>query len=291
MPEYLYRALEIPESGPIKFVASTGGVKRDGRDLDPARWRLDNFRANPVAMWVHGLGGNLLPIGRADVAIEDGRLVAEITFDQGDPFAQQVERKYRDGFLHAVSVGWRDIREGKDVYYDLTDVSAVPIPADPAALKIAARADMVAWARDILSEEDPPTVTDVGIWEGVATAMVACLSPDTAIEDTERRGLYNVLERAYRRLGRTAPEWVARDQLTALGPAEWGGLFLEGEMGMRAGAVLNARNKQNLREAARLIKEVLDGAGAADDDEPPEGDENQEREAETLGRLLDILNK
>ena len=126
------------ESGPIRFVASTEGVARDGRSLDMGRWRLENYQSNPVVLWAHDYSGRVPPIGRAEVRVDAERraLLADVVFDQDDPFAREVERKVRSGFLNAVSVGWYDVREGQEVYYDLVDVSVVPVPADPRALKV-----------------------------------------------------------------------------------------------------------------------------------------------------------
>jgi len=121
---------EEQESGPIRFVASTGGVKRDGKDLRAESWRLANYRSNPVFLWAHDYMGHNLPIGRADVTVDGERLIASVVFDQEDEFARRVERKYRRGFLNAVSVGWGETDGG----YDLLDISAVPVPGDPDAL-------------------------------------------------------------------------------------------------------------------------------------------------------------
>ena len=120
---------------PIRFVASTEGVKRDGKDLKAADWRLDNYKANPVVLWVHDYLGHIPPIGRAEAAIEETQLVANVTFNQADEFARAVESKYRRGFLNAVSVGWADVQDGKRLFHDLMDISAVPVPVDPQALK------------------------------------------------------------------------------------------------------------------------------------------------------------
>ena len=141
MTMYLRALREVPEpeegepeggqpGSPIRFVASTEGVKRDGKSLDAEKWQLDNFRANPVGLWGHDYWGERLPIARADVSVEDGRLMASMTFDQEDEFARAVEGKYRRGFLNAVSVGWDETEDG----YELLDISAVPVPGDPDAL-------------------------------------------------------------------------------------------------------------------------------------------------------------
>jgi len=116
--------------GPIRFTASTEGVKRDGKDLRAEDWNLDNYRRNPVVLWGHDYVGRNLPIGRANVQIDGTRLVADVTFDSEDDFARQIEGKYRRGFLNAVSVGWDDVGE----YHELLDLSGVPVPADPDAL-------------------------------------------------------------------------------------------------------------------------------------------------------------
>ena len=131
------------EGTPIRFIASTEGVKRDGKDLKATDWRMDNYKANPVVLWAHDYMGERLPIGRADATMDGARLLADVTFDQGDEFARQVESKYRRGFLSAVSVGWNDEKGGAR---DLLDISAVPVPADPQALmqrQAAALAELV----------------------------------------------------------------------------------------------------------------------------------------------------
>lgn len=135
-----------PAGSPVPFVASTPGVKRDGLDLRAQGWRLDNYRRNPVFLWAHGRSEPSL--GRVD-AESDDTLRTRVFFDQEDEFARRIESKYRRGFLSAVSVGWDFVDERgqrADVsrmtlaavrdtaFYDLTELSGVPVPADPDAL-------------------------------------------------------------------------------------------------------------------------------------------------------------
>lgn len=144
---YLDRETAAAEAGsPIRFIASTPGVKRDGLDLRAQGWRLDTFRSNPVFQWAHSRTEP--SIGRVDASV-DGNLLAAVTFDQEDEFARKIESKYRRGFLNAVSVSW-DFVDGSGraldprrmtaaqvrdtAFYDLTELSGVPIPADPQAL-------------------------------------------------------------------------------------------------------------------------------------------------------------
>jgi hypothetical protein len=130
---------------PIRFIAATEGRKGDGIDLRMTGARLDRFRANPVFGYGHRYGGrDDLPIGRATRAEVDGdRLLVDVEFDQGDEFARQVERKYRDGFMNAVSIGFEVTEwEGSGSHWsggvaqawELHELSAVPIPMDAGAV-------------------------------------------------------------------------------------------------------------------------------------------------------------
>jgi HK97 family phage prohead protease len=149
----------------IRFKASTEGVKRDGLMVDPQGWKLDNFRKNPVFLWVHDYFGRNLPIGKVtSVNVEDKTLVSDVVFDQEDEFARAVERKYRTGFLNAVSVGWNTVamRPSKGgeapviTEAELLDISAVPVPGDPDALMEREGAGLRALYRQLrgLVEED-----------------------------------------------------------------------------------------------------------------------------------------
>lgn len=120
------------------FVATTGGAKRDGLALDMAGGQFDNYLRNPVFLWAHDYQGRTLPIGKTVKLVSSKtKLRAHVVFDQGDEFARLVERKFDDGFLSAVSVGWMDMErdtQGIITKWDLLDISAVPVPGDPDAL-------------------------------------------------------------------------------------------------------------------------------------------------------------
>lgn len=129
---------------PIRFIASTENVARDGLIIEAGGWQLDNYRKNPVFLWAHDYSGKVPPIGKASASVDGKTLLADVTFDQNDPFAVSIERKYRDGFLSAVSVGWDtlEVQPSKGpnqapriTRAELLDISAVPVPGDPDALK------------------------------------------------------------------------------------------------------------------------------------------------------------
>lgn len=125
--------------GLITVVAATEGRKADGIDLRMDTLDLGRFQANPVIMYGHDyFGRDSLPIGRAEETVVDSsRLLERLRFDAADPFAATVDRKMRDGFLNAVSIGFdaHDIGEdGVPARWELFETSVVPLPLDADAL-------------------------------------------------------------------------------------------------------------------------------------------------------------
>lgn len=299
---------------PIRFVASTENVARDGLVIEAAGWQLNNYRKNPVFLWAHDYSGARPPIGRAEVSLGDRELLADVTFDQGDEFARDIERKYREGFLSTVSVGWDTLefapsksmnQPPRITKAELLDISAVPVPGDPDALKerqVRALADLSQSLVGIMTkgaEDDDASAT----WQGAATEMVRLFLDGARRPEADQRALYNAAAARYRKLGKTPPEYRSPADLAGLGPAEVAGLFLEGEApsisvellaemylgGSRAGAVLNARNRDDLEQAMSLIQGVLDRAKKEEPaDEEPRGDvDDHDARAflEALGQL------
>ena len=128
----------------LRVTMATRSKDRHGDILEPSGADASAFLKNPVVLWAHQY--DQLPIGRvARVFADQIALAAEIVFDSR-PFAQEVLRLYREGFLSGWSVGflpkqWQVIEDagGKfDGYHitewELIELSAVPIPANPEAL-------------------------------------------------------------------------------------------------------------------------------------------------------------
>ncbi len=173
--------------GDLVFTASAEGTNRYGFSLNRNRWQIDNFNNNPVILWMHM--DFTPPIGRGRASTDRQGLKTTVTFDRSDPFAVQIENKYRTGFLNAVSVGF-DFVDAKgapldrwdltaesiynEAFYDLAEVSAVPVPADPRAL-VRQRHALAAtfgfqddeydeWLRYIASQRDPRR-SYYGMWD------------------------------------------------------------------------------------------------------------------------------
>lgn len=110
--------------------------------------RFDNYLRNPVVLWSHD--DSALPIGRTTrLHYEDGRLRADFEFLPDDPMAERVKRAWDMGFVNAASIRFMPLEIdtsdtskpfGVVSEWDLLEWSLVPIPADPDALRAAARA-------------------------------------------------------------------------------------------------------------------------------------------------------
>ncbi|GGN47299.1 hypothetical protein [Streptomyces fuscichromogenes] len=124
---------------PLPIVAATAGRKADGLNLLMDGADLERFQGNPVIGYGHSYwGAEGLPKGRAeDTRVDGDQLLMSVVFDQDDDFATTIERKYRNRFLNAFSIGF-DVHEidddGTVKAWELYEVSAVPLPMDPKAL-------------------------------------------------------------------------------------------------------------------------------------------------------------
>lgn len=138
----------LVDGGPLSFVASTEGMNRYGYSLRNEGWRLDNFNANPVVLWMHN--PYLPPVGTG-LAVSKGKTIVldNVVFDLDDELGAAIDSKYRRGFLSAVSVSWDFQTEAgvpvdswwgleqeqiDELFYDLCEVSSVSVPGDPGAL-------------------------------------------------------------------------------------------------------------------------------------------------------------
>jgi hypothetical protein len=130
---------------PIPFLLSSPGTKRDGLNLASLPFLLDNYLRNPVVLPFHSYFD--FSIGRGLIETIDGpggqSLYAEAAFDIKDPIGELADRKYREGFMHAVSLGWDDVDQNgvpvrvskkKPVARDVLEFSVVSVPGDADAL-------------------------------------------------------------------------------------------------------------------------------------------------------------
>ena len=165
----------------MTFTVATGETNRNGWKLNPQGWHLENYAKNPVMLWIHNDGSWLdsgshgLPFAKAERTWVEGDFLkviclwvekGDITGEAGE-LCESVLRLYRKAYLKAVSAGWIpldwefvEVENGWEIMckeQELVEISFVPIPAEPNALREAASAGInVAplrrWARAVLGE-------------------------------------------------------------------------------------------------------------------------------------------
>jgi len=138
------QAATQPDERRLSVTVVTRTRDRHGDILEPGGARIADFLKNPVVLWAHEVRS--LPIGRVTSLVRhEDALRAEILFAP-TPFAKEVYELYAQGFLRGWSVGFRPVEwevindeKGKFAGYhirawELVELSAVPIPANPDAL-------------------------------------------------------------------------------------------------------------------------------------------------------------
>jgi phage head maturation protease len=149
----------------LDFVASTATLDRYHEVIEPAGWRLDSYRRNPVFQNAHNYGDILFTLGRAlstEVrTVGNGQALCQrIEFaTEVNPIARIAYGLYKGAFLNAVSVGFIPLRweDGSNsasaqagagprrryLEQELLEVSAVAIPANPDALALGVKSGAV----------------------------------------------------------------------------------------------------------------------------------------------------
>lgn len=111
------------------------GFRTDVEGID-----LTRFNKNPVMLYNHDPEK---VIGRWEkIKVDGGKLTAEPVFDTDDPFAAEIERKVKDGFIKGCSMGIviKNISQSKGIDTAtnsvLIEASIVSIPSDENALVV-----------------------------------------------------------------------------------------------------------------------------------------------------------
>jgi len=155
------------EDGRLRVIMTTDSVDRHGDILDPGGADLRAFRKSPRVQWAHDY--TKPPIARAeDVAREDNSLTCHIAWWQSadadtghSRFVREVREMYEHNppFLNTWSIGfmpleWAERTEtdvnGNETFagyhitrWELLELSAVPVPANPDAVSALHEAGIV----------------------------------------------------------------------------------------------------------------------------------------------------
>lgn len=299
------------------FRMTSDALDRQGEVVTMDGWKFDAYMANPVVLDTHAYESIGAIVGRCTSIERDADgWNAEVRFN-GTPGGRLAAQLVEDGDLRAVSVGFRPLaieypdagsarsrdaagkalvnvapdagRAVRHIEKELLELSVVPIPANPYAVRIRSAGDGGAgvYDGDEAGAGSGPPVADAGkvdassdTWRAVAGAMHALLL-DADLGDATRRRAFAGMERAYRALGKVPPDLPSQDVIARLGDAERDGLFWHGEPGIvagdaasKAGRVLSGANEARLRQALAMISEVLASMGepaAEPEAEPPSG--------------------
>lgn len=152
----------------ITHTVNTKAVDRYNTIVLPRGAKVDNFLKNAVVLWAHNMDRSLpkIPIGRCvELNIEEDAVVVTTEFNSNDELAVRVFNAYKDGFLHAWSIGFiptkykkfdeENVEDLNKKYglnvsteqiksaswglyliyqWELLEYSAVPVPGNPEAL-------------------------------------------------------------------------------------------------------------------------------------------------------------
>lgn len=307
---------------------------------DFSRGEKEGGRYRFPLLWVHDLQGRNLPVGVADVGIgPDGTSLSESAaiFDPDDELAVRIERKYRSpiGGLKGFSITWDEVDAAGGlarvtrkpaVANQLMEVSCVPVGIDIQAVKKKAGSRGLAAGledilNDLLDDQENEAVDEsaetnaatesrsvvspdeVDPWTDVAAAMVDVFGRSTDDSDDKRGRAYRALLPAYRRAGKTPPEWLDGSELRALDDGNWRALFLSGELELmtRVGKELNARNLSELDDIATalaaatkrirsLVDRVKAGSASGEGDTTGDAAETDKAAGRTNDDFLSALN-
>jgi len=145
------------EDGVIEAaIASTSVVDRTGDIIDQSGWDLSNFLKNPQFLWGHNLRDYRPPIGKVEkIWLEGDRLMFRPRFDLKDPFAKELFRKVKEGFLNAFSVGFNPLEIDGNTFTksELLEISLVAVPANQEALVVLRDGGMKTMGWDDITEE------------------------------------------------------------------------------------------------------------------------------------------
>jgi HK97 family phage prohead protease len=295
--DFEVRQVGEPEERILEFIGSTAGVDRYGDIIEVAGWDLANYKNNPIFLWAHN--SSLPPLGRAvSVKKTEEALVFQVKFAAREeyggewpamaPSPETIYNLYLNGYLRATSVGFSYIEreplidpknDGRQTGWrflkqELYELSAVPVPANPEALMLAVQKGIITQteAESFPREApEPPAVSEID-----QKLSSLGLPPLEAVTDPARGvdgydfmktilALCDLVKDLQARLARV-PE--IGFNLT-LSDEQVAGLLAA----IKAGAVLNAKNKEALTQARDLVGQVLAAAEGSSDGK--EGPENQ----------------
>ena len=279
----------------LNVIITTNDVDRSGDIVEPKGAKLVNFRKNPVVLMSHDYSG--LPIGKAtELTRGENGITAKVIFPAEGvyPLADTVYNLYKGKFMKAWSIGFIPIKsedivdedkEKKGMFgggrryktWELLEFSACSVPNNPFALNnmvqkgidigLLKNEGLIKIVKDIdfekVEDPDPEDKTEeikAMAKEGLKDVKIDPIDPEkeTKEEYLEEIELFESMATRF------LPMYLVEHKQRIISEALHNDIK---DLELKAGAVLNAANKGNLKKSLELIQSVLDSATSEESQE------------------------
>jgi hypothetical protein len=132
----ILEALTEIKDGKMTAIASTDAIDRVGDSLSVDSWDFKNFKKNPVLLGGHNYQPEYVIGVAKDIRIEGNKVLFEPAFHDITEYARQIKKMFEEKILKTWSVGYLPKGSEKSQTYELLEVSAVAVPANPEALTL-----------------------------------------------------------------------------------------------------------------------------------------------------------
>lgn len=125
--------------GMLDAIVASNSVDRHGEVLDIKGLDISKYKENPVVAWAHNYEEPPIAKALSIRKTSDGKLVSRMQFAIDIyPFANQIYKLYKYGFMKAFSIGFIPLEINDNVYTksEMLEYSAVLLPANPDALAL-----------------------------------------------------------------------------------------------------------------------------------------------------------
>lgn len=308
-------------------VASDERRDRDGDVMVAEKWKLKNYKKNPVVLWSHNWSQP--PIAKAaDVRIEDNKLVFKPIFAKKEvsPFADEIFQLFKGGFLNTFSVGFlpykfedltnedkkgtADNERGRRIHAELLEISAVPVPSNPGALAQRGMSEIyqkclnmtvdecAEMESDLLPHHHNDGAINLNLLKGSMALVLGARGGIKCENEDERKAFYNHLAKHYRIEGITPPEFMERsqDELKTIFEDVWHDELLDvktiaDNSEEKSGRVLSAKNRNIIKNAITALNELLEATEEDKPDPKEEDGKDLSTEIKELSELVEETKK
>lgn len=98
-----------------EVVISTSALNSYGFRVMTDGIDIEQYKRNPVLLWMHRRADEVLPLGFVtNLRIDGDKLIGTPVFDENDEFAKQIKQKWDDGIIKMVSAGLEVIELSDD---------------------------------------------------------------------------------------------------------------------------------------------------------------------------------